>query len=144
MGPPQGVTVAFPYKGMGYLQASVLPKPSKTGTSCTLPPPSPPAAISDHCVAYAQGAPDRTQMEADLGLYHLGNPRACTPSGQLQTTLEHHPITSTSHGGRWLLARGQPVLQLSGLGKSLPLTYLWQSRLIYKRREYSAHTEGTP
>ena len=35
-------------------------------------------------------------------------------------------------------------LQLTGLGKSLPLICQQQPRLNYKRRIYSAHTEGTP
>ena len=33
-------------------------------------------------------------------------------------------------------------MQLTGLGKSLPLICQQQSRLNYKRRVYSAHTEG--
>ena len=39
-------------------------------------------------------------METDLGLHHSGNPRVCAPRGQLQTTLEHHLTTSTSHRGK--------------------------------------------
>ena len=35
-------------------------------------------------------------------------------------------------------------LQLTSLGKSLPLTCQQQPRLNYKRRGYSAHMEGTP
>ena len=35
-------------------------------------------------------------------------------------------------------------LQLTGLGKSLPLIRQQQPRLNYKRRVYSAHTKGTP
>ena len=38
-----------------------------------------------------QGAWVITQVGADLGLHHLGNPRASTPSGQLQTMSEHSP-----------------------------------------------------
>ena len=73
----------------------------------------------------------------------LEKPRTCAPSGQLQTVLEHHPTTSTNHGVRWLLARGHSQFyQLSGLGKSLPLTCWQQARLTYKRRECSAHTKG--
>ena len=34
--------------------------------------------------------------------------------------------------------------QLTGLGKSLPLTCQKKSRLNYKRRVYSAHTKGAP
>ena len=35
------------------------------------------------------------------------------------------------------------LLQLTGLGKSLPLTCQQQPRLNYKRRVYSAHTKDT-
>ena len=35
-------------------------------------------------------------------------------------------------------------LQLTGLGKSLPLTCQQQPRLNYKRRGYIAHTKGVP
>ena len=35
-------------------------------------------------------------------------------------------------------------LQLTGLGKSLPLTCQQQPRLNYKRRVYSGHTKGSP
>ena len=35
-------------------------------------------------------------------------------------------------------------LQLTGLGKSLPLMCPEQSRLSYKRTEYSVHMEDTP
>ena len=35
-------------------------------------------------------------------------------------------------------------LQLTGLGKSLPLVCQQQPRLNYKRRVYSAHMKGTP
>ena len=71
-----------------------------------------------------------------------------TPNGQLQTRSEHHhsaPAQLSLHGRRSLVVRGhsQP-LQLTGLGKSLPLTYQQQSRLNYKRWVYSAHTKGTP
>ena len=39
-----------------------------------------------------------TLVGADLGLHHLENPRACAPSGQLQTMSEyHHTTTSASH-----------------------------------------------
>ena len=87
-------------------------------------------------------------MGAGLGLQHPGNPRASAPSGQLQTTLEHHypaPAKLILHGGQRLIISGhsQP-LKLTGLGKSLPLIYQQQPRLNYKRRVYSAHTKGTP
>ena len=32
----------------------------------------------------------KTQVGADRGLHHPGNPKASTPSRQLQTTVEHH------------------------------------------------------
>ena len=86
-------------------------------------------------------------MGADLGLHHLGNLRASAPSGQLQTTSEHHhpacpctadPPRRAEAGGQW----SQPVLA-AGLGKSLSLIYQQQTRLNCKRRVYSAHMKGT-
>ena len=90
----------------------------------------------------------KTQVGADLHLDHLGNPRVCAPSGQLQTTLEHHhpaPAQLILKGGQRLVVSGHSQsLQLTGLGKSLPLTCQQQPRLNYKRRVYLAHTQGTP
>ena len=63
----------------------------------------------------------RIQMKADLGLHHPGNLRAFTPSGRLQTTLEHHhpvPAQLTVHRWQSLVVSqwSQPVLaaDLSG------------------------------
>ena len=93
-------------------------------------------------------APDKTQVGADLGLHHPGNPRACAPSGQLQTTLQHHhpaPTQLILHGWWRLVVSGHSQsLQLTGLGKSLPLSCQQQSRLNYKGRMYSAHTNSAP
>ena len=90
----------------------------------------------------------KTQVRADLALNHPGNPRASTPSGQLQTTSEcHHPDPAqlVLHGGRGLVVRGHSQsLQPTGLAKFLPLTCQRQSRLNYRRREHTAHTVGTP
>ena len=85
-------------------QAIAEPSPH---TSCWVAPGPGLEAICRSLYNLCQRAPDRTQVEAGLGLHHPGNSRACTCSGHLQTTLEHHSITSTSHGGRWLLARHQ-------------------------------------
>ena len=88
----------------------------------------------------------RTQMLADPGLHHLRNPRACTPNKQLQTTLEHHHPASAQlilqRGWRLVVSSHSQSSQLTGLGKSLPLTSQ-QSRLSYKRRLYSSHTKGS-
>ena len=49
---------------------------------------SKPSTSSSHLrLLYSLGrvAPDRTEVGDDLGLHDLGNPRACTPRGQLQT-----------------------------------------------------------
>ena len=82
----------------------------------------------------------------DLGLYHLRNPRACIPSGELQTTSENHhpaPAQLVLHRGQRLVVSGHSrSLQLTGLGKSLTLTCQQQPRLNYKRRVYSAHMKG--
>ena len=85
-------------------------------------------------------------MEADLGLLLLGNPRASTSSGQLQTMSEHHHTAPTElvlHRGLVVSGHSQS-LKLTGLGKSLPLICQQQSNLNYKRRVYSAHMKGTP
>ena len=55
-----------------------------------------------------------------------GNPRACVPSGQLQTMSENlHPAPAQLmlHGGqRLVVSNHSQSLQLNGLVKSLPLT----------------------
>ena len=65
----------------------------------------------------------KTQVGADLGLHHLGNPRASVPNGQLQTTLEHHhaaPAQLTLHGGqRFVVSGHSQSLQLTGMDQSL-------------------------
>ena len=112
---------------------------------------SKPSTSNSHLrLLYSPGrvAPGKTQVEADLGLHHLGNPRARAPSGQLQTTSEHHhpaPAQLIIHRGQRLVVSGHSQsLQLTGLGKSLPLTCQQQPRLNYKRRVYSAHMKGAP
>ena len=85
---------------------------------------------------YSSGrvVPSRTQVVAGLGLHHLGKARACVPSGQLQTTLEHHhpaPAQLMLPRGQKLVVSSQSQsLQLTGLGKSLPLTCQQQEGLI--------------
>ena len=70
-------------------------------------------------------APGKTQVGADLVLYHPGNPRGSKPSGQLHTTSEHHcpvPAQLIYQGGQRLgVSSHCQSLQLTGLGKSLPL-----------------------
>ena len=88
------------------------------------------------------------RLGADLGLHHLGNTRASTPSGQLQAMSEDHcpaPAPLILHGGQSLVVSGHSQsLHLTGLGKSLHLSGTQQSRINYKRRVYSAHRKGTP
>ena len=104
---------------------------------------SKPSISSSHLkLLYRSGrvAPGKTQVGADLDLHHLGN-----PSGQLQTTPEHHPAPAQVilHRGHRLVVSGHSQsLQVTGLGESLPLICLQQPRLNYKRRVYSVHTEG--
>ena len=91
----------------------------------------------------------KTQVGADLDLYHTGNPRASVPSVQLQTMLEHHhsvPALLILHREQRLVVSGHSQsLKLTGLYKSLPLTCQQQSRLNYERTVvYSAHTKCTP
>ena len=92
-------------------------------------------------------APSKTQVGADFGLHHLGNAMASAPSGQLQssTSENHHPAPThlILHGWWKLVVSSQSQsLQLTGLGKSLPLICQQQQRLNYKRRVYSAHMKG--
>ena len=97
-----------------------------------------------------RGALGRSQWggEAHLGLHHLGNPRTCAPSGQLQTTSEHHhpaPAQLILHGGQRLVVSGpSQSLQLPGLDKSLPLICQQQPRLNHKRMGYTAHMKDVP
>ena len=78
----------------------------------------------------------------------LRKPRACAPNGEQQTLLEHHyfsPAQLILHKEQRLVVSGHSQsLQLTVLGKAIPLTCQQQSRLNYKRRVYSAHMEGTP
>ena len=70
-------------------------------------------------------APGKTQVGADLGLHHLGNPSACTPNGQLQTMMEYHhpaPAQLIFHGSwKFVVWSHSQSLQLTGLGKYLPV-----------------------
>ena len=99
---------------------------------------------------YSSGrvAPSKTQVGSNLALHHPGNPRACIPSGQLQTTSEHHyPVHAELilyRGQRLVVSGPSQSLQLTGLGKSLPWVCQQQPRLNSKRRVYSAHTKGVP
>ena len=110
-----------------------------------------PSTSSSHLrLLYSSGrvAPSKTQVGAYLGLHHLGNPRASTPSRQLQTTLEHHHPASAQlilHRYRRLVVTGhRQSLQLTDLNKSLPMTCQQQPKHSYKRRVYSAHMRNTP
>ena len=113
---------------------------------------SKPHTSSHHLrLLYSSGrvAPGKTQVGADLGLHHPGNPRANAPSGQLQSTSEHHHPVPVQllilHREQRLVVSGHSQsLQLTGLGKSLPLIWQQQPRLNYKRRVYSAHTKSAP
>ena len=87
-------------------------------------------------------------MGADLDLYHPGHARACSHSGLLQTTQEHHnPVAAqlNLHRGQRLVVSGQSQsLKLTGLDKSLPLICQQQLGPSSKRRVYSVQTKGTP
>ena len=66
----------------------------------------------------------KTQVGADLGPHHPGNPRASAPTGQLQTMSEHHPAPGQLilHGGqRLVISSHSQSLKLTVLCKSLPL-----------------------
>ena len=121
---------------------------SQLGFSWEYPGPAQVAATYRLFCRLCSMAPGRTQVGADLGLHHLGNLWANEPHGQLQTMLEHHhpaPAQLILHGGQRLVVRGHSQsLQLTGLGKSLPLICQQQSKLNYKRRVFSAHMKGEP
>ena len=108
---------------------------------------SKPTTSSSHLrLLYSSGrvATRRTQVRTDLGLHHPRNPKANAPSGQLQTmSKQYHPDPAQLilHKEQMLVVSGHSeVLQLIGLGKSIPLTCQQQSRLNYKRRVYSVLT----
>ena len=75
----------------------------------------------------------KIQVGDDIGLHHMGNPRASIFSGQLQAMSEHHypaPAQLILHRGWRLVVSGhRQSLQLTGLDKSLLLTYQQQPRL---------------
>ena len=132
-----------------YLWLSV-PRPELAAASFgfTWELPSQVAAICRLLCSLCWVAQGRTQVGADPGLYHLGNSRACTPSGQLLTMSEHHHPAPARlilyRGWRFVASGHSQSLQLTGLGKSLPLTCQQQSKLNYKRRVFSAQMEDTP
>ena len=120
---------------------------SQLGFPWEAPSPAQVAAISHCCTAQA-GCPREKQVKADLRLHDPRYPRANAPSGQLQTTSEHHhpaPAQLIPHGGQRLVVSGHSQSsQLIGLGKSLPLICQQQPRFNHKGKMYSAHTKGTP
>ena len=89
----------------------------------------------------------KTQVRNDLGLPHLGNPRASAPSGKLQTMSEHHnPALGQLilHGGQRLAVSGHSQsLQVTGLSKSLPLI-LAATKAQLQEEGIPTHTKGTP
>ena len=101
---------------------------------------SKPSTSSSHLILlYSSGrvALGKTQVGADLGLNPLGNPRACAPTGQLQTMLEHH-APALAHlilleGWRLVFSGQHQSYQLTGLSVSLPWTCQQQPRLNFKR-----------
>ena len=111
--------------------ASVSPRPSTSSqpqfTAWLHRGISKPSTTSNHhrlLYSSCRVTPGRALVGADLGLHHPGNPRAYTPSGQLQNTLEsEHPTPAqlTLHGGqRFVVSGHSQSLHLTGLGKSLP------------------------
>ena len=113
-----------------------------------------------------QVASDRTQVVADLCLHLLGTPEPVHPvdSYRLPPPQAKHsrdglwapdPCLSKScsvewalaqfifHGGqRWVFSCHSWSLQLTGLGKALPLTCQHQSSFNYEKRVCSDHTNG--
>ena len=136
-----------------FLAVAGFSEPQPVGTSSSLPRLtgrthlciSKPSTNSSHLrLLYSSGmvAQSKTQVGTDLGLHHLGNPRASTPSGQPQTTSEHHHPALAQlilHRGQRLVVSGHSQsLQLTGLSKSLPFICQQQPRINYNRRVYSA------
>ena len=99
---------------------------------------SKPSTSSSHLrLLYSSGkvALGKTEVGTDLGLHPPGNPRTRTSSGQLQTMLDHHPVSAQlilHRGWRLVVSGHSQSLQLTDLGKSLPLTCQQQSRLNYR------------
>ena len=95
-----------------------------------------------------RGPPGKTQVVADLGLNHPGNPSASASNGQLQTTSEHQqpaPAQLILQGGwRLVVSCHSQFLKLTGLNKFLPSICQQQPRLNRKEKVYSAHTKGAP
>ena len=89
---------------------------------------------------------EKHKWGADFSLHYPENPRASAPSGQLETKSEHHhpaPAQLILHGGRRLvISCHSQCLQLTGLGRSLPLICQQQPSLL--TRGESAHTKGAP
>ena len=121
---------------------------SQLGFTWESPGPAQVAAICRLLGSSWRVALGRIQVGADLSLHHPGNPRACAPSGQLQTTRElHHsaPAQLNIHRGwKLVISVHSQSLPLTGPSKSLPLTCQKQSRLNYKRRVHSVHMKGAP
>ena len=112
---------------------------------------SKPSTNSSHLrLLYSSGrvAQGKTQVGTDLGLNHPGNPRASAPSGQPHTMSEqHHPAPAQlilHRGWRLVGSSHSQSLQLTGLGKSIPLICQQRPTLNYKRRVYSVHMKGIP
>ena len=117
---------------------------------------TPEEELNEMDISNLSDAEFQTQVGSDLRLYHPGYPRARLPSRQVQAIFEHHhpaPAQLILHGGgreedgegwRLMVRSHSQSLQLTGLGKSLPLTCQQHSRLNYKRRVHPAHTEGAP
>ena len=60
------------------------------------PSPAQVVPISDCFIAHARVALGRTQEGLDLGPHQAGNPRTCTPSGQLHSTSDLSPCPHTA------------------------------------------------
>ena len=94
---------------------------------------------------YSSGrvASGKTQLRADLGLYHLGNPKARTPSGQVQIMLENHhpaPAQLILHSGQW----SQPTLAADWPGKIPPIDLTTATKAHLQEEGVLSPQKGAP
>ena len=111
------------------------------------PNPAQIAAISDCFTAQAEWpwAKHRWELTLAYTSWETLGPAHPVDSYRPQGAPPPCPAQLILHRGqRLVLSSYSQSLQLTGLGKSLPLICQQQPRVNYKSRVYSAHTKGAP